>query len=270
MKAYSKENCLKGFFPIFSGPCVIESEDSALFHAEKLKKIFESQDLDFVYKSSFDKANRTSLDSYRGPGLDEGLKILEKIKKEFSLQIITDFHLPEQASVVSEVADVIQIPAFLCRQTDMLVAAAKTKKPVLIKKGQFLAPEDMTYVAEKVKNISDSSQIMLAERGSSFGYRNIVVDFVGVSKLQSLGYPVIFDATHSVQVIGGQGGKSGGNREAVSSLVRAAVAFGVDGLFLETHENPEKALSDGPNMVFLDKLSSLLEDVKKLLNLRSS
>ena len=246
---------------IFCGPCVIESRDSCLWHAEELKSIFENLPFQFVFKSSFDKANRTSLNSFRGPGLEEGLQILAKVKESLSLPVVSDIHEVAQVPAASEVLDVLQIPAFLSRQTDLLVAAAKTARPLLVKKGQFMAPGDMEYVAAKISETNSSSQIFLCERGNSFGYRHLIVDFAGVVELKKLGYPIIFDATHSVQVIGGNKGSSSGRREAVTSLIRAAVAIGVDGLFVEVHKDPKSALSDGANMLSIEELKSVLHDV---------
>ena len=246
---------------IFCGPCVIESRDSCLWHADELKSIFEEFPFQFVYKSSFDKANRTSLDSFRGPGLNAGLQILEEVKRDLSLPVVSDIHEVAQVASASEVLDVLQIPAFLSRQTDLLVAAAKTSRPLLVKKGQFMAPGDMEYVAGKIVDTNPSSQVLLCERGNSFGYRHLIVDFAGVVELKKLGYPVVFDATHSVQVIGGNKGSSSGRREAVTSLIRAAVAIGIDGLFVEVHKDPKSALSDGANMLSIEELKVVLQDV---------
>jgi len=255
---------------LFSGPCAIESEESSLRHAEAISELVKPYDFQFVFKSSFDKANRTSLSSYRGPGLEKGLRILERVKNEFNLPIVTDLHGVEQVAAVAEVVDVLQVPAFLCRQTDLLTACAESGKPVMIKKGQFMAPEDMKFVAEKVVSTNSSSTVMLCERGTSFGYRNLVVDFAGFDSMKKLGYPVVFDATHSLQVIGGLGGSSGGRREAASSLLRAAMAVGVNGLFMEVHEKPEVALSDGANMLSLTEMEKILPDVQKLHDLELS
>ncbi len=253
---------------VFSGPCVIESEESTMFHAEAISKILKPYDFEFIFKSSFDKANRTSISSFRGPGIDQGLKILQKVKNELGLRIVTDLHETSQVAAVSEVADVLQVPAFLCRQTDMLTACAQTCRPVMVKKGQFMAPEDMKFVAEKILASDSGSTVMLCERGTSFGYRNLVVDFAGFDSLKRLGYPVVFDSTHSLQVIGGLGGSSGGRKNAASSLMRAAVAVGVEGLFIEAHQNPEAAKSDGANMLSLEELERILPDVKNLHDLK--
>lgn len=250
-------------FLLIAGPCVIESEKLIMATAEKLKEIATKLDIPLVFKSSFDKANRTALSSFRGEGMAKGLSILAKVKEELDLPLLTDIHGPEQAAPVAEVVDIIQIPAFLCRQTDLLVAAASTNKVVNIKKGQFLAPWDMRNVVEKVAQ-SGNKRIMVTERGTSFGYNNLVVDMTGLVELQKIGYPVIFDGTHSVQKPGGQGNATGGNREYVKYLSRAAAAVGIDGLFLETHPDPDRALSDGPNMVKLDELEELLKMVKAI------
>ncbi|HHW11599.1 MAG TPA: 3-deoxy-8-phosphooctulonate synthase [Firmicutes bacterium] len=250
-------------FVLIAGPCVIESEKLVMATAERLKQITTKLGIPFVFKSSFDKANRTSLSSFRGEGMAEGLRILAKVKAELGLPVLTDIHEPGQAEPVAEVVDIIQIPAFLCRQTDLLVAAAATQKVVNIKKGQFLAPWDMKNVVAKVAQ-SGNERILVTERGTSFGYNNLVVDMAGLVELQKIGYPVVFDGTHSVQKPGGQGNASGGNREYVKYLSRAAAAVGIDGLFLETHPDPDRALSDGPNMVKLDDLEELLQMVKDI------
>jgi len=254
---------------IIAGPCVIESEDIVFEIVEVISafsKKFNGHS--FVFKASFDKANRSSIYSYRGPGLEKGLEILSEVKSRFSLPVLTDIHESWQAEPVGEVVDVIQIPAFLCRQTDLLVAAAKTGKPVNVKKGQFMAPWDMGNVVEKLKE-SGASEIMLTERGTTFGYNNLVVDFRGIPIMKSFGVPVIFDATHSVQKPGGLGKASGGDREFVPFLSKAAIAVGVDGLFFEVHPSPEKALSDGPNMIPLKQFPAFLEellDIDRFLN----
>lgn len=252
---------------LIAGPCVIESKDLIQEVAGKVKEITNRLGLQFIFKSSFDKANRTSIHSYRGPGLEKGLLLLEGVKKEFDLPITTDIHLPEHAKFASEVVDLLQIPAFLCRQTDLLVAAARTKKPVSIKKGQFLAPWDMKAVVEKMRE-AGNEEVILIERGTTFGYNNLVVDMGGLYQLRSLGVPVIFDATHSVQLPGGQGSTTGGRRELIAPLVRAALGVGVDGIFLEVHPNPEKALSDGPNSLPLRELPQLLEEIIELDQIR--
>ena len=235
---------------ILAGPCVIESPDIMEETARTLKEITTKLDINFVFKSSFDKANRSSLSNYRGPGLEKGLEILDGIKSKFNLPIVSDIHSPEQAAPVSEVADILQIPAFLCRQTDLLVAAAKTGKIVNIKKGQFLAPEQMKGLIKKVEE-SGNSNILVTERGVTFGYNNLVVDFRSVPIMSEFGFPIIFDATHSVQLPGANGSCSGGDRRFVPPLARAAMAAGAHGLFFEIHPNPDKALCDGPNMLAL-------------------
>ncbi|MFI3228566.1 MAG: 3-deoxy-8-phosphooctulonate synthase [Bacillota bacterium] len=252
-------------FKLIAGPCVIESEEMVMNIAKTLKEITDKLEIDFYFKASFDKANRTSTKGYRGFGMAEGLNILKKVKEELGLKIATDIHESCQAEIVAEVADILQIPAFLCRQTDLLVAAAKTGKIVNIKKGQFLAPWDMSNVAEKVK-ASGNSNIYLCERGTTFGYNNLVVDMTGLVEMKKMGYPVIFDATHSVQKPGGNGGSTGGNREYVPYLAKAAVAIGIDGLFIETHPDPDNAMSDGPNMVRLEDMETLLKQILFLHN----
>lgn len=246
---------------IIAGPCVIENESMVLRTAESVKQMTEKLGLHYIFKASFDKANRTSLDSYRGPGLEEGLRILEKVKTTFELPITTDIHGPEQAAPVAEVVDILQIPAFLCRQTDLLVAAAKTDRIVNIKKAQFLDGKDMFYPAEKVRQ-SGNAKIMLTERGTMFGLGNLVVDFRQIIDMKAFGYPIVMDVTHSTQRPGGLGGKSGGNREYAPYMAKLANAAGVDGFFFEVHENPEEALSDGPNMVYLKDFSAILESIK--------
>lgn len=252
-------------FKILAGPCVIESEEMIFEIAENLKKITSEYDVDFYFKASFDKANRTSIQSYRGPGLEKGLRILDDVKKRYNLKIVTDIHEPWQAQPVAEVADIIQIPAFLCRQTDLLTAAAKTGKLLNIKKAQFLAPWDMKNVVNKVRD-TGNSQIMLCERGTSFGYNTLVVDMSGIIEMKKTGCPVIYDATHSVQKPGGKGNSTDGNREYVKYLARAAAAVGIDGIFAEVHPNPEKALSDGPNMIPLAEFSEFLGEVLSINN----
>ena len=248
-------------FVLIAGPCVIESERLVLETAEKLKEITDKLKISLIFKASFDKANRTAIDSFRGIGLTTGLQIMKKVKNQFNLPTITDIHLPEQAEPVAEVVDILQIPAFLCRQTDLLVSAAKTGKVINIKKGQFLAPWDMKNVINKVSQ-SENNKILVTERGTSFGYNNLVVDMTGLVELKKLGYPVVFDGTHSVQKPGGKGSSTGGNREYVKYLSRAAASIGIDALFLETHPNPDHALSDGANMVKLDDIEELLKQVK--------
>ena len=248
-------------FQLIAGPCVIESEEQVLSIAQQMKNITEHLGIPYTFKASFDKANRTSIDGFRGPGLEEGLRILKKVKTTVGLPICTDIHEPWQAEPVADVADILQIPAFLCRQTDLLVAAAKTGKCVNIKKAQFLAPLDMKNCLEKVRQ-SGNQNVMLCERGTSFGYNTLVVDMTGLRVMKEFCVPVIFDATHSVQKPGGNGTSTGGNREYVEYLAKAAVAVGVDGLFMETHPNPDHAKSDGPNMVPLDEMETLLKKLK--------
>lgn len=248
---------------LIAGPCVIETEENAMYIAKEVKEIAEKLGLDYYFKASFDKANRTSLSSYRGPGIEEGIRSLKKIKDEYNLKIATDIHEPWQAEKVAEVADIIQIPAFLCRQTDLLTAAAKTGKIINIKKAQFLAPWDMKNVVNKIEN-SGNQNILLCERGTSFGYNTLVVDMTGIIEMKKLGYPIVMDATHSVQKPGGNGSSTGGNREYVEPLAKAAVAVGVDALFFEVHPDPDHALSDGPNMIKLEEFEGLLERVIKV------
>ena len=250
-------------FKLIAGPCVIESEENVMLVAKKIKEITDKLDIPFVFKSSFDKANRTSINSFRGPGLEEGLRILNKVKTELNLKVTTDIHEPYQAEEVAKVVDIIQIPAFLCRQTDLLVAAAKTGKTVNVKKAQFLAPWDMKNVVGKIED-SGNRDIMLCERGTSFGYNNLVVDMTGLVEMKKFGYPVVFDATHSVQKPGGKGNCTGGNREYVEYLAKAAIAVGADAIFMEVHPDPDNALSDGPNMVKLDELEEILVKLKKV------
>lgn len=251
---------------VLAGPCVIESREISLTTATSLASIGAKLGLPLVFKSSFDKANRTSASSFRGPGLEEGLNILAEVKRETGLPVVTDIHSPEQAAVVAEVADVLQIPAFLCRQTDLLVAAAKTGRVINIKKGQFLAPWDMKNVVEKVRT-AGNDQIWLTERGSTFGYNNLVVDMRAIPEMRKFDVPVVFDATHSVQIPGGLGGSSGGQREYVAVLASAAVAAGADGVFMETHPDPDKALCDGPNSLPLDQMDALLTRLKAIWEL---
>ena len=252
-----------GKFMLVSGPCVIESEENVMYIAEKLKGIAERLDLDLYFKASFDKANRTSISSYRGPGIEEGLRILKKVKETYGLPIATDIHEPWQAEKAAEVADIIQIPAFLCRQTDLLIAAAKTGKKINVKKAQFLAPWDMANVVKKLED-SGNHDIMLCERGTCFGYNTLVVDMTGIAEMKKFGYPVMMDATHSVQKPGGKGNATGGNRNNVEPLAKAAIAAGADALFFEVHPDPDHALSDGPNMVPLDEFEEMLERIIKV------
>lgn len=246
---------------IISGPCVIENESMTMNLAENIKKMTEDLDFTYIFKASFDKANRTSLSSYRGPGLEEGLKILERVKKEFNLPITTDIHESSQAKPLAEVVDILQIPAFLCRQTDLLVATAKTDKIVNIKKAQFLDGKDMIHPVIKVRD-SGNNKIMLTERGSMFGLGNLVVDFRQIIDMKEFGYPVIMDVTHSTQKPSALGGTSGGDRKYAPYMAKLANAVGVDGFFFEVHENPEKALSDGPNMVYLKDFKDILKSIR--------
>lgn len=244
---------------LLAGPCVLESLERSLLIGRTVKEICGRLGINYVFKASFDKANRSSFHSFRGPGLEKGLAWLKTIKEELGVPIVTDIHESYQAAPAAEVADILQIPAFLCRQTDLLHAAAQTGRVVNVKKGQFLAPDDMRNVVDKLHE-SGCDQLMLTERGASFGYHNLVVDMRSLPIMRSFGYPVVFDGTHSVQLPGGNGTSSSGNREYVEYLVRAAVGVGVDALFLEVHDNPEEALSDGANMVYLDKLEDLLKE----------
>jgi len=259
---------LGGTNPLFliAGPCVIESEAHARKMAEQIARTAADAAMPFIFKASYDKANRSSAKAFRGPGLKEGLRILAKIKHELKLPILTDIHDAAQAAEAAEVCDVLQIPAFLSRQTDLLVAAAKTGRVVNVKKGQFLSPWDMSNVVEKIANAGNSN-IIVTERGASFGYQNLVVDVRAFPILQKLGYPVVFDVTHSVQLPGGQGHASGGQPEFIEPLARAGVAAGVDGIFLETHDNPPAALSDGANALPLSQLAGLLARLKELSSL---
>lgn len=250
-------------FVLIAGPCVIESEESALRHAEKISKIAEHLKISYIFKASYDKANRSSLRSFRGLGLKKGLSILAKVKRSFHIPVLSDVHDISQVKPASEVLDVIQIPAFLCRQTDLIVACAKTKKTVNVKKGQFLAPWDMKNVVEKIKSAGNEN-ILITERGVSFGYNNLVSDFRSIPVMRGLGYPVIFDATHSVQLPGGLGHASGGNAEFIPPLARCAIAAGADAVFMEVHENPKEAKSDGPNNLPLDQLEDLLKVLREI------
>lgn len=254
---------------IIAGPCVIEDNLSIVLKtAEKLKEITSELKLPYIFKASYDKANRTSIDSYRGVGIEKGLSLLAKIKKEFELPIVTDIHLPDEAGIVAEVADILQIPAFLCRQTDILVAAAKTGKIVNIKKGQFLSPAQIENSAKKVIK-SNNNKVIITERGTSFGYNNLVSDMRSIPIMQELGYPVIFDATHSVQLPGGAGTSSSGERKFVLTLAKAAVAAGCNGLFFEIHPDPDKAPCDGANMIPLDQarnVFSICNDIFAVVN----
>lgn len=248
---------------VIAGPCVIEEPDRVQRIAEGLAEAADAAGVQLVFKASFDKANRTSLDSYRGPGVDAGLALLGRIRDQLGLAITTDVHLPDQAAAVGAVVDLVQIPAFLCRQTDLLVACAVTGKPVNVKKGQFLAPEDMAHVVAKLRR-SGAVGVMATERGSSFGYNRLVVDMAGLPAMRALGVPVCFDATHSVQRPGGQGGSSGGDHRLAPFLARAAVAVGVDAVFMEVHDEPSVARSDGPNMVPLHQAGRLMAELAAL------
>lgn len=246
-----------------AGPCVIESEELVMEIAPRLAQIADHLGLDLYFKASFDKANRTSLASFRGPGLEKGLEILQKVKDRYGLKLATDIHEPWQAEPVGKVCDLVQIPAFLCRQTDLLVAAARTGRKVNVKKAQFLAPWDMANVVNKLVE-SGCQDLMLCERGTSFGYNTLVVDMTGIPEMKKLGWPVVFDATHSVQKPGGKGSCTGGNRAHVEPLAKAALAAGADALFMEVHPDPDKALSDGPNMVPLAELEPMMERLMRV------
>jgi 2-dehydro-3-deoxyphosphooctonate aldolase (KDO 8-P synthase) len=248
---------------LIAGPCVIESADSALRHAAALKQIADRVGVPYIFKSSYDKANRTSLGSFRGPGIDEGLKILSRVRREIGVPALTDVHEIDQIAPAAEAVDVLQIPAFLCRQTDFVVAVARAGKAVNVKKGQFLAPWDVKNIVEKIVS-TGNDQVTVTERGASFGYNNLVSDMRSLVVLGELGYPVVFDATHSLQQPGGLGKASGGDRKYIPALARAAVAVGVDALFMEVHEDPDRALSDGPNSLALADLETLLESVKQI------
>ena len=254
---------------LIGGPCAIENEKHALMMAERLQRVTAAAGVPFIYKSSYDKANRSSIHAYRGPGLVEGLRILQKVKDETGLALLSDVHDVSEVAPAAAVLDVLQVPAFLCRQTDLIAVCARSGRPVNVKKGQFVAPRDMVNVVEKVR-ASGSEDLLLTERGTSFGYNNLVVDFRGLPIMRSFGYPVVFDATHSVQLPGGQGDRSGGERQYVQALARAAVAVGIDALFMEIHEDPDRTLddgrplSDGPNMLRLDDLPRLLDEIRAL------
>lgn len=250
-------------FILISGPCQMESRDHALKISSTLKDITDKLDIPLIYKTSFDKANRTSGDSKRGIGLEEALPIFQEIREQIGIPVLTDVHEPWQCTIIADVVDVIQIPAFLCRQTDLLIAAAETRKVINVKKGQFLAPWDMKNVVKKLEDAGNEN-LLLTDRGTSFGYNTLVSDFRGLPVMAETGYPVIFDATHSVQQPGGRGTTSGGNREHVPLLSRAAVAVGVAGVFLETHEDPDNAPSDGPNAMYLSEMEELLTKLKEI------
>ena len=250
---------------IIAGPCVIENRDHSLEMSYAIKEVSEDVGIPIIFKSSFDKANRTSIKSFRGPGIQEGMRILSDVKTETGLKVLTDIHSPDQAGLVSDVVDIIQIPAFLSRQTDLLIAAAKTGKPINIKKGQFLAPWDVEHIVKKMEE-SGSQNILLTDRGTQFGYNNLVADMRAIPLMKQFGYPVIFDATHSAQLPGGSGGHSSGMRDMIPTLARAAVAAGCNGVFMEVHNNVDKAKSDAATQWPLDKLASLLIDLKKIHN----
>jgi 2-dehydro-3-deoxyphosphooctonate aldolase (KDO 8-P synthase) len=250
-------------FILIAGPCVIEGRDSALYHAEALRVLTDRLGVPFIYKSSYDKANRTSSESFRGLGMDEGLAILAETKRQYGVPTLTDVHSPEEARAAADAVDVLQIPAFLCRQTDLLLAAGKSGRVVNIKKGQFLAPWDMGHAAAKVAS-TGNQRILLTERGASIGYNNLVSDFRSLPIMATIGYPVVYDATHSVQLPGGQGNSSGGQREFIAPLARAAVAVGVDGIFMEVHRDPERALSDSATVFPLAQLETLLRTLQQL------
>ncbi|MBQ8650966.1 MAG: 3-deoxy-8-phosphooctulonate synthase [Alphaproteobacteria bacterium] len=249
-------------FVFIGGPCAIEGLEHSVYVAGEIKKICKELNIDFIFKSSFDKANRTSISSKRGIGIDEGLNILKEVKSLLNVPVLTDVHLPDQCEKVARVVDVLQIPAFLCRQTDLLKVAAQTGKPVHVKKGQFISPEDMYQVIQKLTSFG-CKDILLCERGTFFGYGNLVNDFRSIPIMSKSGYPVVFDATHSVQMPSSKGTCSGGNRDFVPILSKAAVAIGVSAVFMEVHENPDEAPCDGPNMVYLNKLKDILSELKK-------
>lgn len=262
---------LGGGHPLFliAGPCVIESRSHCLDLAGRLAEITARLEIPFIFKASYDKANRTSVRSFRGPGIDEGLEILETVRRQIGVPVLSDVHSPAEADQAGRVLDVIQVPAFLCRQTDLLLAAARTGRIVNVKKGQFLAPWDAENILEKIAS-AGNRQILLTERGTSFGYNNLVVDFKSLPVMRGYGFPVVFDATHSVQLPGGAGIQSSGQAEFIEPLARAAVAVGVDGLFCEVHENPEAALSDGANALRLDRLEGMLNQLKEIDSLVKS
>ena len=248
---------------VIAGPCVIESEEITFHTARELKDICAGLGLPLVFKSSFDKANRSSLSSFRGPGIDMGLRILSDVKEKFGIPVISDIHSIQEIAPAAEVLDALQVPAFLCRQTDLILAASETGKPVNVKKGQFLAPWDVKNIIDKFTSTGNTN-LFITERGTSFGYNNLVVDFRGLPLMRAFGYPVIFDVTHSLQLPGGQGSRSGGQREFAGPLARAAAAVGVDGLFMEVHPDPDKALCDGPNMLRLGNVLQLMKTVREI------
>jgi 2-dehydro-3-deoxyphosphooctonate aldolase (KDO 8-P synthase) len=256
---------LGGNNPLFiiAGPCVIENEDVVFYTAERLKEICRGLGLPLLFKSSYDKANRTSLSSFRGPGIEKGLKILSDVRSRFNVPVISDVHSTEEIKYASQVLDALQVPAFLSRQTDLILSASHTDKPVNIKKGQFLAPWDVKNIIDKFTSTGNQN-LFITERGTSFGYNNLVVDFRGLPIMRSFGYPVLFDVTHSLQLPGGKGSSSGGQREFAEPLARAAVAVGVDGIFMEVHPDPDRALCDGPNMIPIDSVPDLLRTIKDI------
>jgi len=256
-------------FTFIGGPCVIESEELVMEIAQRIKTICEKLNINYIFKASFDKANRSSINSFRGPGLEKGLKILAKIKEKYNLPVVTDVHESYQCEALAKVVDMIQIPAFLCRQTDLLIAAANTGLPINIKKGQFLAPWDMKNVVTKMEE-SGNDKILLCERGNTFGYNNLVVDMRSLLEMRKFGYPIVFDVTHSVQKPGGLGDATSGDREYVFPLMRAGLAVGVDAIFAEVHPDPDKAKSDGPNMLYLDQLEDILVSSIKIDDLVKS
>ena len=250
-------------FKLIAGPCVIEDQEMTFNIAKEIKQITDDLGIEFYFKASFDKANRTSIHSFRGPGIKKGLDILKEIKNKLNIKVVTDIHESSQAEIVGDVVDVIQIPAFLSRQTDLIVKAANTGKIINVKKGQFLSPSDMINVINKIEE-SKNKNIFITERGTFFGYNNLVVDFTSIIELKKMNYPVFFDATHSVQKPGGKGTSTGGNREYAKHLAKAAIAVGSDGIFMEVHPNPENAKSDGPNMIKLENLREILIELKKI------
>ena len=250
-------------FKLIAGPCVIENESLCIDESRVIRDICNELGIEYYFKASFDKANRTSISSFRGPGIEKGIEILGNVKKTNNVKICTDIHEPWQAEIAAKVCDIIQIPAFLCRQTDLLIAAAKTNKLINIKKAQFLAPWDMKNVINKVVE-SGNDKILLCERGTTFGYNNLVVDMTGIVEMRKFGYPVVFDATHSVQKPGGKGTSTGGNREFVEYLAKSAICCGAEWIFMEVHPNPDEALSDGPNMVKLSELKNILKRLIKV------
>jgi len=255
----------KNPFVLIAGPCVMENEDMAFRHAEKIRDIAEKNKVPFIFKSSYDKANRTSIKSFRGPGLEKGLRILNRIKKKLNVPVLSDVHCSLDVEKAGKILDIIQIPAFLSRQTDLILDAAKTNRAINIKKGQFLAPWDVQHIIEKIES-TGNKKILITERGTSFGYNTLVSDFRAIIIMQKFGYPIIFDATHSVQKPAGKGAVSGGEKDFIEPLAKAALVCGANAIFIEVHEKPEKALSDGPNMVRLDKLDSFLKILKKIEN----